>query len=98
MSTLPAGDRDRLDTLAGLMAATAIFVGLLASFGIDLSISGTHLRMTPVKLGLPAMALALFAAALDGRHRRLAAVAVALTCLFWVIGMVLAIVTGNPLY
>jgi hypothetical protein len=45
-----------------------------------------------------ALLLALLAAAIGGRHRRLAAFAVILGAVCFVVGMVLAVLTDNPLY
>ena len=98
MSAIPEAQRERLDTLAGLMSATAIFLGLLGMTNFDLSISGTHLEMRPVRVGVAAIALALVAAGIGGRHRRLAAIAVAVAGLCWAAGMVIAVVTERPVF
>jgi hypothetical protein len=90
--------RSGLDTVAGLMSATAIFLGLLGATDFDLSISGTHLEMRPIRVGLAAIVLALVAAGLGGRHRRLAGAAVAIAGACWVIGMIIAVVTERPLF
>ena len=90
--------RSGLDTLAGLMAATAIFLGLLGATDFNLSISGTHLEMTPVRVGIAAIALALVAAGIGGRHRKLAAAAVGIAAACWVIGMIVAVVTQRPIF
>jgi hypothetical protein len=100
LSAYPESDsaRSGLDTVAGLMSATAIFLGLLGATDFDLSISGTHLEMRPVRVGIAAIALALVAAGLGGRHRRLAGAAVAIAGACWVIGMIIAVVTERPLF
>jgi hypothetical protein len=98
VSAIPEAQRERLDTLAGLMSATAIFLGLLGMTNFDLSISGTHLEMRPVRVGVAAIALALVAAGIGGRHRRLAAIAVAVAGLCWAAGMVIAVVTERPVF
>jgi hypothetical protein len=100
MSTnaFPQEQRERLDTLVGLMSATAIFVGLLGATNFDLSISGTHLEMRPIRIGVAAVSLALVAAGIGGRHRRLAAAAVAISGASWVLGMVIAVITQRPLF
>jgi hypothetical protein len=92
------GARGSLDTVAGLMSAAAIFLGLLGATDFNLSIAGTHLEMRPVRIGIAAIALALVAAGLGGRHRRLAAAAVAIAGVCWVIGMVIAVVTQRPIF
>lgn len=98
MSAVPDRSREPLDTLAGLMAAAAIFVGLLGMTNLNLSISGTHLEMRPIRIGVAAVVLALVAAGIGGRHRRLAALAVAIAGLSWVAGMVIAVVTERPIF
>jgi hypothetical protein len=45
-----------------------------------------------------ALVLALLAAAIGGRHRRLAAFAVVLGAVCFVVGMAIAVLTDNPLY
>jgi hypothetical protein len=92
------GARSGLDTLAGLMSATAIFLGLLGATDFNLSIGGTHVEMRPVRIGVAAIVLALVAAGLGGRHQRLAAAAVAITGVCWVIGMIIAVVTQRPIF
>ena len=53
MSAYEAEDRrSGLDTFAGLMSATAIFLGLLGATNLNLSISGTHLEMRPIRIGV----------------------------------------------
>jgi hypothetical protein len=42
--------------------------------------------------------LALLATAIGGRHRRLAALAIAVGGVCFVVGMALAVLTDNPLY
>jgi site-specific recombinase len=94
----PDRQRERLDTLAGLMSATAIFLGLLGMTNLNLSISGTHLEMRPIRIGVAAVALALVSAAIGGRHRRLAAIAVGVAGACWALGMVIAVVTRRPVF
>jgi hypothetical protein len=94
----PERRREALDTIAGLMSATAIFVALLGATNFNLSISGTHFEMRPVRIGIAAVALALVAAGIGGRHRRLAAAAVAIAGACWVLGMAIAVITQRPLF
>jgi hypothetical protein len=98
MSALPEPQRDRLETLAGLMSATAIFVGLLGMTNLDLTISGTHLEMRPIRVGVAAVVLALLAAGIGGRHRRLATAAVVIAGVSWVAGMIIAVLTERPIF
>jgi len=95
-----AGDRgrDRLDTLAGLLSATAIFVGLLAITNLNLSIGGTHFQLRPIRIGVASVVLALVAAGIGGRHSRLAAIAVAIAGASWALGMVIAVLTERPVF
>jgi hypothetical protein len=80
------------------MSATAIFLGLLGAMNLNLSISGTHLDLRPIRIGLAAIALALVAAGLGGRHSRLAGIAVVISGACWVISMIIAVVTQRPLF
>ena len=98
MSAVPGPQRERLDTIAGLMSATAIFVGLLGMTNFNLNISGTHLEMRPIRIGVAAVLLALVAAGIGGRHHRLATIAVAVSGLSWFVGMVIAVVTQRPIF
>ncbi len=95
-----AGERRRegLDTLAGLMSATAIFVGVLGATNLNLSLGGAHVEMRPIRIGIAAVVIALVAAGIGGRHSRLAAIAVAVSGACWVLGMVIAVVTVRPLF
>lgn len=88
MSEVPSPvHEDRpIDAIAGLMSAAAIFVGLIA------------IAYRPIRVGVPAIGLALIASAIGGRHARLAAAAVAIATSAWVVGMILAVVTRHPLY
>ena len=97
-AALPEQQRERLDTIVGLMSATAIFVGLLGMTNLNLSISGTHFEMRPIRIGVAAVVLALVAAGIGGRHSRLAAVAVGIAGASWVLGMVIAVLTQRPLF
>ena len=63
---------------AGLMSSVAIFLGVLGATDFNLSIDGTHLDVRPVRISVAAVVLALIAAGLGGRHRRLAGAAVAI--------------------
>src|SRR5262249_4595466 len=89
--------RERLDTVVGLMSAAAIFVGLLGATNLNLSVSGTHFEMRPIRVGVAAVILARVAAGIGGRHRKLAAAAVAITGACWVLGMAIAVITRRPL-
>jgi hypothetical protein len=74
------------DTLAGFLAAMAIFV------------SAIGLAYRPLRLVPLAILLALFAAALGGRHARLALIAVLVGGTCFVAGLAFAVVTSHPLW
>jgi len=96
---MPAAERHgHADTIAGLMAAASIFLATLAAWNVDFTISGVHLSFEPVKVGVPAIALAVLAAWIGGRHARLATFAVFYSTACWVLGMAIAVVTERPLY
>jgi hypothetical protein len=87
-----------IETLAGLAAALAIFLGVMIALNIDLTISGLHVDFPPVRVGVAAELLAILAAWVGGRHARLATFAVFFTAACWVIGMAVAVVFTNPLF
>jgi hypothetical protein len=93
-----SSNRDRVDTLTGLMSATAIFLAFLGATDFHLTISGQDLQMRPVRIGVAAVILALIAAGIGGRHRKLAAIATAIAGAGWLVGMIVAVVTERPLF
>jgi len=91
VSTAPAPYEDE----RGSAAETA--AGLLAAISLTASMIACVYR--PVRLAPFAILIALIAVALSkGRHRRLAAFAVAAGGLGWLIGMSVAVLTSNPIY
>ena len=88
MSEIPSPVReDRpIDAIAGLLAGAAIFAGLIA------------IAYRPIRVGAPAIGLALVASAIGGRNARLAAAALAIATAAWVVGMIVAVITRHPLY
>ena len=99
MSTPEASvNRDRVDTISGLMSAAAIFLAFLTATDLHLTIGGTDVQMRPVRIGIAAVVLALVAAGIGGRHRKLAAAATVIAGAGWVLGMVIAVVTERPLF
>lgn len=70
--------------------------GLLASLSIFASCIGVAYR--PARLIPAAIVLALLATALGGRHSRLAALAIAVGGVCFVVGMAIAVITGKPIY
>jgi uncharacterized membrane protein YozB (DUF420 family) len=84
MSTVP--ETRRADTIAGFLSA------------FSLAIAGIAVARTPGLLAPVAIVLALVAARMSDAHRKLAGWAVAAGAVAFVVGMVVAIVTENPLY
>ncbi|HEU4942920.1 MAG TPA: hypothetical protein VFT18_06615 [Gaiellaceae bacterium] len=88
MSTAPLATRERpAETVAGFLAALAIFGGLIA------------IAQRPVTIGLTSLLIALVAAAMAaGRNRNLAAAAVAIAGVSWLVGMIVCVFTDRPLW
>src|SRR5262249_44324442 len=86
------------EALAGLAAAAAIFLGFMTLLNLDFTINGVHLQFTPIRIGVPAVALALLAAWIGGRHARLATFAVFFAGACWVASMAIAVVYTKPLF
>ena len=72
--------------VSGLLSASALFAALLA------------LAYRPARIVPAAIVLALVAARMSDRHRRLASVAVAAAGICFVLGMTFAVITNSPLY
>ena len=86
MST-PEQTRDRpSEVVAGLLATLSIFG------------SAIGLVRHPIRITAFTLVIALIAAAMGGRHQRLAAFAVAFGGACFVVGTFLAIVTGKPIF
>jgi hypothetical protein len=80
-------DGTTADTVAGYLAAFALAAGAIG------------IVYHPVRVAAPAIVLALVAAGMAGeRHARLAFAAVVGTSAFWVLGMIFAVITKNPLW
>lgn len=86
MSATPVERSRPAETIAGLLAAVAIFVSL------------TGIVYRPLRLIPFAILLALIALAIGGRHERLAGYAVAIGALSFAAGMAAAVITSNPLW
>jgi hypothetical protein len=84
--SVPGTREGPAEAVAGLLASLAIFVGLIG------------LAYRPVRLIPFAIAIAFVATAMGGRHARLAALAIVVCGLCFVVGMALAVITQNPLY
>ena len=86
MST-PARTADRpADAVAGLLAALAIFGSCLA------------LAYRPVRVIPFTILIALIAAAIGGRHKRLAAYAVGISGACFIVGTFFTIITNHPIF
>jgi Domain of unknown function (DUF4383) len=87
LGLLPERARGRpVETLGGFLAAAAIFV------------SAIGLAYRPLRLVPLAVLLALLAAAIGGRHARLAVFAVYMGAVCFALGMAFAVITSNPLW
>ena len=74
------------ETVAGFLAALAIFISLIA------------VAWHPLRLIIPAILVALVAAAMGGRHQRLAFAAVMIAAACFFLGMTIAVVTSRALW
>lgn len=82
------------DALSGLLATASIVLSAIASgLGILLEIEPRPTRFTPV-----AIVLALLAARMSDRFRRLAVFAVSVSMIAWFWGLTLAVITDSPLF
>jgi hypothetical protein len=83
---LEATESKPAETVAGYLAAVAIFICLIA------------LAWHPLRLIPPATIVALIAAAIGGRHKRLAFAAVMTCAVCFFLGMTIAVVTSRALW
>lgn len=89
MSTAPPVEerQSQAETIAGFLAALAIFGGLIA------------IAQRPVTIGLTSLFIGLIAATMaSGRNRHLAAAGVAIAATGWLAGMIVCVITGRPLW
>ena len=86
MSSIDATPARPSETVAGFFAAIAIFVSLIG------------IAWHPLRLILPSMVIALLAAAMGGRHQRLAFIAVLVTAVSFFLGMMFAVIAETPLW
>jgi hypothetical protein len=82
----PARTESTADTVAGFLAAAALFAALLS------------IVWYPGRVGPAAILVALIASAISGPQRRLAAGALAFATACWVVGMIIAILTERPIF
>lgn len=74
------------EAIAGLLAALSIFASCLG------------LAYRPARLIPVAVLLGLLAAAIGGRHSRLAVLAIAIGGVCFIVGMTIAVLTDNPIF
>ena len=74
------------ESVAGFLAALAIFVALIG------------VAWHPLRLIGPAVVVSLVAAAMGGRHQRLAFAAVLTVAVCFFLGLMLAVITSHPLW
>ena len=74
------------EVVIGYLAAAAIFAGIASVFWV------------PMRIGPPAMAIALLAAVMASGHRRVANWAVGVTAFGWLVGMVVAVMLNRDLF
>jgi hypothetical protein len=86
MSVPPSARERPSEPIAGLLASLALFMSLI----------GVAYR--PVRVIPFALALALLATAMGGRHARLAAFALVIGGLAFMVGLAVAVLTQNPVY
>jgi hypothetical protein len=86
MSSAPYDRARPAETIAGFLAATAIFVSVVG-------VAYRPLRLIPL-----ALVLALLAAGIGGRATRLATWAVAIGAVAFAVGMAAAVITSKPLW
>ena len=86
------------EAVAGFLAAAAIFVAAMTVLNIHFTINGISLAFRPIKTGVAAEFVALFAVALGGGRSRLPAAAAAFCTVAWFAAMVVAVVTRRPLF
>jgi hypothetical protein len=86
MSATPVREESHADAIAGLLASLALFAGLIG------------IAYRPVRVVPFAIALALVATAMGGRHARLAATALLICGVCFIVGLAVAVLTNNPIF
>lgn len=82
----PADQHPSVDAVAGLLAAAAIVIAVVA------------LAYRPARIAPAAVVISLIAAAMSTRWRTLASIAVIVSGLAWFIGMTIAVLTDSPIF
>jgi hypothetical protein len=86
VSAQPADRTSAGEAVAGLLASVSIFASLIG-------VAYRPGRLIPI-----ALLVALLAIAIGGRHSRLAAFALAIGGICFVVGMAVAVITSNPVF
>jgi hypothetical protein len=86
MSALDSTRSRPSETIGGYLSALAIFVSLIG------------IAWHPLRLIAPSIVIALVAAAMGGRHQRLAFAAVLVTASAFFVGMLIAVITSRALW
>jgi hypothetical protein len=86
VSAQPADRASAGEAVAGLLASLSIFASLIG-------VAYRPGRLIPI-----AALVALLAVAIGGRHSRLAAFALAIGGICFVVGMAVAVITSNPVF
>ncbi len=97
----PTGDNERssvADTFSGYLAAGAMVFAFMSALNIYISIDGVGLAFRPVRVGVAATIASLVAAGMSRGTSRLPMVGAYFCGACWFLGMVIAVVTGRPLY
>ena len=93
MHELETGRAPMSQTIAGFLAAAVILISAVYPIAYLLDYP-----FSPGRIGPGTMFVALVAAGMGGRHHRLAGVAVAASTAAWLVGMVIAVTIGRPLF
>jgi hypothetical protein len=86
LSTGPLSEDRPSDAIAGLLASLSLFASLIG------------LAYRPVRVIPFAIVLALVATAMGGRHARLAATALFVGGLCFIVGLAAAVITEHPIF
>ena len=86
MSANPISESRPAETVAGLLASLSLFASLIG------------IAYRPGRLIPFALLLALLATAIGGRNNRLAAFAIGVGAVCFLVGMTVAVTTNNPIY
>ena len=84
--TAPSGRWSAADSIAGLLATISIFASALGMI------------YRPVRIIPFAILVALIAARMSERQKRLTGAAIAVAVICWTVGMTIAVITKNPIY